>query len=368
MMQGSHDSGMRNSLCSSFSRRLRPGRGFLMAAGLEQGRLQFLEALRLSAARTVLAGLHRALQRCFRAQPRTLRFTGDVHAMPEGTVFFPNEPILARDRADRGRRTGRDAADQPAGITRRLIASKAARMVLMARPNLLVDFGLRRAHGAALLAGARQLSRRVQRQRDGAGRHAVRHPAVRHDGAFLRAGARQQAGLRAFALAQRQMWVLLIRHLRHRGCGAQVVAFAPKLKRAGIRIKGLRIDFGHLVSHARCKVREILDDAGSGSDRFSPAATSTNTNCCRCWRRRAGGRLRAIGTTMDTSIDVPYLTWRYKLQELRGGRGASVPRASRPGRGANRCTAVAGGRSPPRGGCRDPRSGDVQLGAALLEP
>src|SRR5437588_8292119 len=83
------------------------------------------------------------------------RFTGDVHAMPEGTVFFPDEPIL------------RVTAPLPQAqlIETRLInllhfqtliASKAARMRLAAPGKLLVDFGLRRAHGAeAGLAAAR---------------------------------------------------------------------------------------------------------------------------------------------------------------------------------------------------------------------
>ena len=76
-----------------------------------------------------------------------LRFTGDVHAMPEGTVFFADEPIL------------RVTAPLPQAQLvetrlinllhfQTLIASKAARSMLAAPGKLLVDFGLRRAHGA----------------------------------------------------------------------------------------------------------------------------------------------------------------------------------------------------------------------------
>ena len=76
-----------------------------------------------------------------------LRFTGDVHAMPEGTVFFANEPIL---------RVTAPLPEAQLVETRlinilhfqSLIAAKAARMVLCAPGKLLVDFGLRRAHGA----------------------------------------------------------------------------------------------------------------------------------------------------------------------------------------------------------------------------
>ena len=76
-----------------------------------------------------------------------LRFTGDVHAMPEGMVFFPNEPIL---------RVTAPLPEAQLVETRlinllhfqSLIAAKAARMALAAPGKLLVDFGLRRAHGA----------------------------------------------------------------------------------------------------------------------------------------------------------------------------------------------------------------------------
>ena len=76
-----------------FVRKLPQRRGFLMAAGLEQA-LGYLENLAFSAEDI-------ARLRAFSAFPErlleylgTLRFTGDVDALPEGTVFFPDEPIL----------------------------------------------------------------------------------------------------------------------------------------------------------------------------------------------------------------------------------------------------------------------------------
>src|SRR5713101_1344767 len=76
-----------------FVRKLPARRGFLVAAGLEQA-LEFLEGLRFS------ADAIDWLKRTGRFSARTLDylaalcFTGDVHAMPEGSVFFANEPIL----------------------------------------------------------------------------------------------------------------------------------------------------------------------------------------------------------------------------------------------------------------------------------
>ena len=127
-------------------------RGFLLAAGLEQA-LTFLENLHFSADEIDwlrASGRFRANLIDYLA---AFRFSGDVHAMPEGTAFFAGEPIL------------RITAPLPLAqlVETRLmnylqfqsmIAAKAARMVLAAPGKLLVDFGLRRAHGgeAGLLA------------------------------------------------------------------------------------------------------------------------------------------------------------------------------------------------------------------------
>ena len=98
--------------------------------------------------------------------------------MPEGTVFFPDEPIL------------RVTAPLPEAqfVETRLvnllhfqsvIASKAARMTLAAPGKSLIDYGLRRARGGA--RRARQLHCRVQRHSDGCGCRRIRHPRLRHN-------------------------------------------------------------------------------------------------------------------------------------------------------------------------------------------
>ena len=78
---------------------------------------------------------------------KNVRFTGDVHAMPEGTTFFPNEPIL---RVTAPLPQAQLVESRLINLLhfQTLIASKAVRSVLVAPNKLLVDFGLRRAHGA----------------------------------------------------------------------------------------------------------------------------------------------------------------------------------------------------------------------------
>src|SRR5674476_55866 len=76
-----------------FVRKLPARRGFLIAAGLEQA-LDFLENLRFSSEEIAWLARTRRFDQALPDQLSTFRFTGDVHAMPEGRVFFANEPIL----------------------------------------------------------------------------------------------------------------------------------------------------------------------------------------------------------------------------------------------------------------------------------
>ena len=130
-----------------FFRKLPPRRGFLLAAGLEQA-LDFFENLAVS------PGGNRLAPKAPGDSAENLldylaafRFTGDVHAMPEGTVFFANEPIL---RVTAPMPQAQFAKSRLINILhfQTLIAAKAARMMLAAPGKVLVDFGMRRAHGA----------------------------------------------------------------------------------------------------------------------------------------------------------------------------------------------------------------------------
>ena len=173
-----------------FVRKLPARRGFLIAAGLEQA-IQFLENMRFSREEIEWLASTRRFEKSLLDRLSDFRFTGDVHAVREGRVFFANEPIL------------RITAPMPQAQLletrlinllhfQTLIASKAARMVLAAPGKLLVDFGLRRAHGAeaGLMAARASYIAGFARNCDHARRKNVRHSDVWHDGALFRRGLR----------------------------------------------------------------------------------------------------------------------------------------------------------------------------------
>ena len=147
MLQSYFDCGMTETAAFEFYvRKLPRVRNFLVAAGLEQA-LEFLENLHFTGDELDWLRQRPGFDDRILQHLSQLRFTGDVDAMPEGTVFFAEEPIL------------RVSAPLPQAqlVETRLvallhfesiIASKAARCTLAAPGKLLVDFGLRRAHGA----------------------------------------------------------------------------------------------------------------------------------------------------------------------------------------------------------------------------
>jgi nicotinamidase/pyrazinamidase len=94
MLRGYHAEGMDDvAVFEFFVRRLPAGWNFLVAAGLEQA-LDFLEAFRFTPADLEWLRETAGFDATLIGKLRALRFTGDVHAMPEGTIFFPDEPVL----------------------------------------------------------------------------------------------------------------------------------------------------------------------------------------------------------------------------------------------------------------------------------
>src|SRR5574342_1092356 len=150
---------------SLFVRRLPAERSFLIAAGLEDV-LRFLNGFRFSdRALERLDSLHR-FEQDFLDFLRDVRFTGSVRAVREGTPVFADEPLLEVTAPIIEAQLVESAVLNFCHL-QTLLASKAARCVLAARGKAVVEFGLRRTHGAdaalkavrcAYLAGAAQTS------------------------------------------------------------------------------------------------------------------------------------------------------------------------------------------------------------------
>jgi nicotinate phosphoribosyltransferase len=142
-----------------------------------------------------------------------------------------------------------------------LIASKAARSVLIAPNKLLVDFGMRRAHGseAALLAArASYLAGFTGSATVAAGMHFGIPIFGTMAHSFIQTYTRESQSFVDFAKANPDNVVLLIDTYDTEAGAQKVVDLAATLHAQGIEIKGVRLDSGDLADHAR-KVRIILD-------------------------------------------------------------------------------------------------------------
>jgi nicotinate phosphoribosyltransferase len=319
MLQGYFDQRMEDTaVFEFFVRKLPAQRNFLIAAGLEQA-LSFLENLRFTAEELEWVSGHGAFRPAFVRYLEELRFTGDVHAMPEGTVFFPNEPIL---RITAPLPQAQLAESRLINLLhfQTLIASKAARSVLAAPDKLLVDFGLRRAHGAE----AGLLAARASYLVGFAGSATVlatplfgipSFGTMAHS--FIQAHDDESVAFEHFARSLPENVILLIDTYDTEAAAEKVVRIAPKLEREGIKIKGVRLDSGDLADHA-FKVRRILDEGGLGQVTIFASGSVDEYVLEDLMIQKAPIDGFGIGTHMDTSADAPYLDCVYKLVEYAG--------------------------------------------------
>ena len=245
-----------------FVRTLPARRGFLVAAGLEQA-LDYLENLRFSEAEIEWLRNTGRFGKNLLDYLADFRFSGDVHAMPEGTVFFAGEPIL---RVTAPLPQAQFVESRLINILhfQTLIASKAARMVLAAPNKVLVDFGLRRAHGAeagVMAARASYIAGLAGTATVLAGRDfgIPLYGTMAHS--FIEAFDDEMAAFAAFAKARPDNLVLLLDTYDIEAAARKVVKLAPKLRAAGIAIRGVRLDSGDLIALSR-SVRAILDAGG----------------------------------------------------------------------------------------------------------
>jgi nicotinate phosphoribosyltransferase len=335
MVQTYLDHGMEGTaVFEFFVRKLPPHRNFLLAAGLEQV-VTWLSNLAVTEEELGWLEATGRFKSSLLDYLKRLRFTGDVDAVMEGTVAFPQEPLL-RVTAPLPEAQLVETRIMNLLNFQTMVASKAVRSVLVADGKPLIDFGLRRAQGAeagllasraAYLAGFAGTSNVLAGSLYGIptyGTMAHSYVQAHHD---------EAAAFRHFAEAHPSHVVLLIDTYDTEDAARKVVAMAPTLKTRGIAVEGVRLDSGDLGDHAR-RVRRILDDGGL---RDTQILASGNLDEYRVQALTAGGApidSFAVGTAMTTSADAPWLDCAYKLQEYdgRASRKRSEGKHTWPGR------------------------------------
>jgi len=335
MMQSYLEQGMEDTaVFEFFVRRLPCNRNFLMFAGLEQA-LQFLDRLHFSQQELDWILASGRFSRDFVDYLERLRFNGDVHAMPEGTIFFPDEPVL---RVTASLPLAQLVESRLINILhfQTVIASKAVRVRLAAPDKLLVDFGLRRAHEAeaglmaaraTYIAGLDGSSTALAAARLGVPVFGT----MAHS--YILAHNNEGEAFLHFARTHPDNVTLLIDTYDTEKGAAKVVRIAPILAQEDIYIQAVRLDSGDLVQHAR-QVRKILDAGGLRETNIFVSGNLDEDELHKLLSAGAPIDGFGVGTRMVTASDAPFLDCAYKLQEYAGQarRKTSEGKATWPGR------------------------------------
>jgi nicotinate phosphoribosyltransferase len=315
---------------SLYIRGLPPERGFLVAAGLEDG-LDYLEALQFRPDELSWLSENGFDDDAVDAFSR-LRFTGDVDAVPEGRVIFANEPLLeVTAPLAEAQLVETFLLNQVTFQT--ALAAKAARCRLAAGDIELVDFALRRTHGVEAGMAVARLSA-IAGFAATSNVAAARRYRLRAAGtmahAYIEAFPSEADAFRAFAEDFPERTTFLVDTYDTLG---GVEAAIDVIRERGLSgALAVRLDSGDLAELAR-QARDLLDDAGLRTVRIFVSGGLDEHDLARF---RAGGAPidgAGIGTLLGVSADAPFVESVYKLVDY-GGRPVvklSAGKATLPG-------------------------------------
>ncbi|MCE2465405.1 MAG: nicotinate phosphoribosyltransferase [Dehalococcoidia bacterium] len=288
-------------------------RGYFVSAGL-QDVLAYLEGLRFSQSDL------KYLESTGIFSPRFLdflggvRFTGDVWAIPEGRLFFANEPILEVTAPIIQAQIVESFIINQVNL-QSIIATKASRCVWASRGREVVDFSLRRTHGAdagmkvarsSYIAGASSTSNVL------AAKTYSIPPAGTMAHSLVTCFPREIDAFRAYVESFPDRSVLLV-DTYDTIAGAQKAAVVGKeLEALGHRLQGVRLDSGDLGELSR-QVRRLLDDAGLGYVRIVGSGGLDEMDVQELVDGGAPIDSFGIGTTLGVSADAPWTDMAYKL-------------------------------------------------------
>lgn len=301
---------------SLFVRDLPPGRGFLVAAGLEPA-LDHLSRFRVG--RSDVEEFAEALRRPVEdLEPlHGLTFDGQVRAVPEGRLVFAGEPLL-EVTAPLPQAQLVETYLLSLLCHQTAVASKAARCVLAAAGRPLVDFSLRRTHGPEAGMRAARLCALVGFAGTSNVAAATRYgiPAsgtMAHS--YVEAFPSEEEAFRAFARTHPGPLTFLVDTYDTDGGVATAARVLADLGRGpGC---GIRLDSGDLGALAR-RARTALDAAGLGDVQIIASGGLDEYAVDTLVRGGAPIDVFAVGTKVGTAADAPYLDAAYKLVEYDG--------------------------------------------------
>jgi nicotinate phosphoribosyltransferase len=321
-----------------FIRRLHENRSYLLFAGLKQV-LLYLKSVKFTEEH--LAYLKKqGFNQQFLDYLSNFKFTGDVWAVPEGTLVFPCESLIRVTAPIIEAQLVETFLLNTVNL-QTTIATKASRVVNAAKGKAVIEFGLRREHGidagmkvarCSYIAGCQGTSNVLA----GLSYGIPVFGTMAHS--FVMSYEKEIDSFRAFAKTFPNKSTLLIDTYDDIAGAEKAAMVAKELEKAGCRLGGVRLDSGDLVEISK-KVRKLLDDKGLQYVRIFASGDLDEFRIAELLKDGAKIDAFGVGTKMGTSADKPYVDVIYKLCETMNEKGNFSPimklsegKATLPGR------------------------------------
>ena len=259
---------------------------------------------------------------------KDFHFTGEVYAIPEGTIVFPGEPLV-RVKAEIAQAQLLETALLNIINHQTLIATKASRIVCAAGGGNVMEFGLRRAQGpdaglygarAAIIGGCSSTSNVLATQYFGG------KPAGTHAHSWIMSFESELEAFRAYAEVFPDTCMLLVDTYDVLGSGMpNAITVFKELREKGHEPIGIRIDSGDLAYLSK-QARKMLDKAGFPNTIICASGDLDERLIIDLKLQGAQIDSWGVGTKLITSEDYPALGGVYKLSAMEEEDGALAPR------------------------------------------
>lgn len=300
---------------SLFVRSYPANRGYFVSAGLEDV-LDFLQAFSFESNALDYLAEQKLFSDDFLHYLGDLKFTGAVWAIPEGRIFFVDEPVLEITAPIIEAQILETYVINQIHL-QSLIATKAARCLHAAAGRPLVDFALRRTHGtdagmkvarASYLAGFAGTSNLLA----GSRYQIPVFGTMAHS--FVSCFEREIDAFRAYVASFPNHSTLLIDTYDTVEGARNAVEVAREMASRGQKLLGVRIDSGDLAAQARA-VRKVFDDANLPELKIVGSSGLDEFELAELTRSKTPFDSYGIGTKLGMSADAPWADMSYKLVE-----------------------------------------------------
>jgi nicotinate phosphoribosyltransferase len=308
-----------------FVRELPPNRAYLVACGLEDV-LDYLKNLRFQVPDLEYLRKQKLFSEGFLKYLAGFKFRGTVWAMPEGEVFFPEEPIIRVTASIIEAQIVESFLLNTINL-QTMIASKAGRVVCAARDKRVYDFSLRRTHGAeagikvaraSYIAGCSGTSNCLAGKLYGI-------PVVgtmAHS--YVMSFKYEMDSFLAYSSIFPEKTILLVDTYDTQKGIENAISVGLYLKERGFKLGGIRLDSGDIVSLSKFS-RRALDKAGLNYVKIFASGNLDEFKIEALLKKGAKLDYFGVGTNMGTSIDAPNLDVIYKISEVTNEEAKFLP-------------------------------------------